>query len=169
MVWIYHILLILIYIDRHMTFSFLAIRCQIIGSYGNCMFNILRYCQTIFQITALRYVSINNTWGFQFFQSFANNCYSIFFYYNHLSGCDMSSMDMKLGKLWEMGRDREAWHAAVQGVMKNWTQLGKWTTIVGGKSVRFGVICHTAMLTRTSVWWGKPLNWKSEDMSSSTI
>ena len=92
-----------------------------------------------------------------------------FFYYNHLSGCDMSSMDMKLGKLWEMGRDREAWHAAVQGVMKNWTQLGKWTTIVGGKSVRFGVICHTAMLTRTSVWWGKPLNWKSEDMSSSTI
>ena len=42
-----------------------------------------------------------------------------FFYYNQLSGCDMSSMDMKLGKLWEMGRDREAWHAAVQGVMKN--------------------------------------------------
>ena len=27
------------------------------------------------------------------------------------------AMGMKLGKLWEMVRDREAWHAAVHGVM----------------------------------------------------
>ena len=32
-------------------------------------------------------------------------------------------MDMNLGKLWEMVRDREIWHAAVHGVAKNWTQL----------------------------------------------
>ena len=34
------------------------------------------------------------------------------------------AMDMNLGKLWEMVRDRETWHAAVHGVAKSWTQLG---------------------------------------------
>ena len=33
------------------------------------------------------------------------------------------SVDMKLGKLQETGKDREAWHATVTGVTKHWTQL----------------------------------------------
>ena len=33
----------------------------------------------------------------------------------------MDAMDMNLGKLWEMGRDREAWYAALHGVTKSWT------------------------------------------------
>ena len=31
------------------------------------------------------------------------------------------TINVNLGKLQEMVRDREAWHAAVHGVAKNWT------------------------------------------------
>ena len=36
----------------------------------------------------------------------------------------VDAMDMNLGNLWDMVRDREAWRAAVHQVAKSRTQLG---------------------------------------------
>ena len=56
------------------------------------------------------------------------------------------SMDMNLSKLQEMVMDGEAWHAAVYGITKSWTQLSdqtttklhtfKWKVVVGGRIYR---------------------------------
>ena len=39
----------------------------------------------------------------------------------------IDSMEMSVSKLWEIVKDREAWHSAVHGVAKSWTQL--WTEL----------------------------------------
>ena len=40
------------------------------------------------------------------------------------------SMDMTLRKVWEIVKDRETWHAAVQGVTKSQTRMSNQTTAV---------------------------------------
>ena len=41
--------------------------------------------------------------------------------------CITDSTDMSLSRLREMMKDREAWRAAVYGVIKSWTWLSNWT------------------------------------------
>ena len=46
-----------------------------------------------------------------------------------------NSMDMNLGKLWEIVKDRGAWGAAVHGVTKSQTRLSDWTTRCSDQSL----------------------------------
>ena len=40
-----------------------------------------------------------------------------------------NTIDMNLGKLWEMVRDKESWNAAVHGVTKSQTRLSNWSLL----------------------------------------
>ena len=59
--------------------------------------------------------------------------------------CITDSVDMSLGKLQESVIDREAWTAAVHGVMKSQTRLSNWTEL----NTAFRVAVNKKMATRS--------------------
>ena len=58
-------------------------------------------------------------------------------------------MDTSLSKLWEVVKDREAWHTAVRGVTKNWTWLSDWMTT--------HLVFRSLQKVKIQIWYK---NWK---------
>ena len=69
------------------------------------------------------------------------------------------SMDLSLSNLWEMLKDREAWHAAVHGITKSQTRLSDWTELnwTEGQNIIFNpFICTLVVWSQRICSWPLP-------------
>ena len=65
------------------------------------------------------------------------------------------AMNMNLGKLWDMVRDREAWCASVHGVIKSWIWLDNWKITTNWKDWYWSWSSNIL-----ATWFKEPTHWK---------
>ena len=77
-----------------------------------------------------------------------------------------NAMDMNLGKLWEMAKDKEGWHATVHGVTKRWTWLGNRTTTTRHIDPKYWLWAVIRGLKLNDLVWRKSQTGSSEELCS---
>ena len=75
----------------------------------------------------------------------------------------ISSTDMSLSKLWDIVKDREAWHSTVYGVTKSRTWLSNWTTTTDADKNRtciLQIICTWSSANNLTSYLGNNKKYK---------